>query len=876
MCILSFIPFSLAESVPPSIESPEHFFGFIPGADTMLFDYGKLMLYLQKLDQDSGRVKLVEIGSTPLGKKMYILFISSEKNIENLEKLKEINRSLALDPSMNSDKRERMVDEGRVFVLATLSMHSTEVGPTQSLPIIAYELAVSNDPAILRSLDELVYMIVPCHNPDGMDMVVEHYNTNKGTKYEGSSLPGVYHKYVGHDNNRDFITLSQTDTKAIAAIYSREWFPQVMVEKHQMGSEGPRYFVPPPHDPISENIDAGIWNWVWVFGSNLAKDMTERGLEGISQHYLFDEYWPGSTETCLWKNVIGFLTEAASVKVATPIYVEPTELEASEKGLSEYKKSINMSLPWPGGWWKLSDIVMYEVESFFSILKTAAENRKEILAFRNDLCRREVERGKTEPPYYCIIPSQQYDMGETGALIDLLMEHGVEVFKLTATVSIGKEKAGNNVFHEGDVVIPLAQAFRPFIKEVMERQSFPVRHYTPGGQIIRPYDVTSWSLPLHRGVRSIEVTQRSDDLESKIRKIIGERVPQAEVPENSRAALFNVQNNESFKAAFMAKEAGLDVQRLEELLKVNQMEFPAGSFIILINERKRVQFEKILGKLSVMPVFLTETSSFPAKSMSMPRIALVESYLHDMDAGWTRFIFDSCHIPYTIVRPGDFETTDFIKSFDLVIFPDQDHSILKEGKRKKEDQYWITNFQPEHAKGIGDKGMEQLMSFIDSGGIIISWGRSMQLFFEALKIPRGDDTKEDFQLPIKDMTKQITEAGLYCPGSLLKVNVHKDHPLAFGMEEETGVFFKASVVFSTSLPRFDMDRRVIASFPEKDLLLSGYCEHEEKLGRKTAMAWFKKGKGQFVLLGFDPFFRASTQGTFKLVFNALLLEKIAK
>ena len=96
------------------------------------------------------------------------------------------------------------------------------------------------------------------------------------------------------------------------------------------------------HDPIAENVDAGIWNWTTIFGSNLIKHMTAEGLTGVSQHYLFDDYWPGSTETCIWKNVIGMLTEAASVQYAKPIYIEPNELRVAGKGLSEYKKSINM------------------------------------------------------------------------------------------------------------------------------------------------------------------------------------------------------------------------------------------------------------------------------------------------------------------------------------------------------------------------------------------------------------------------------------------------------------------------------------------------------------------------------------------------------
>ena len=284
--------FGFTGRVSGEIETPEKHFGFKPGADRMLFDYEALIGYLQKLEAASPRVKLVEIGKSPMGKKMYIAFFSSEENIKNLDKLKEINRRLALDADITEQERETLVKDGRVFFLATLSMHSDEVGPSQAAPLIAYQLVTTRDPGKLEWLDNVVYMMNPNNNPDGMNMVVDYYKKSKDTKYEGTSMPGVYHKYVGHDNNRDYVTLTQEDNKAIAAAYNLEWFPQVMVEKHQMGSNTVRYTVPQAHDPIAENIDAGIWNWTGIFGSNMITDMTKKGLAGVAQRYFFDEYWP--------------------------------------------------------------------------------------------------------------------------------------------------------------------------------------------------------------------------------------------------------------------------------------------------------------------------------------------------------------------------------------------------------------------------------------------------------------------------------------------------------------------------------------------------------------------------------------------------------
>ena len=220
-----------------------------------------------------------EIGSSSMGKPMYIAFISSEENINNLDALKELNRELALNPELQETQLQEMVLKGRVFVLATLSMHSTEVAPSQSAPLVAYEFASTTDQQKLDWLSNVVYMMVPCHNPDGMNMIVEHYKKHLGTQYEGASLPRVYHKYVGHNINRDFISLSQSENKAVSRIYDQTWFPQVMVEKHQMGSTGTRYFVPPNHDPIAENVPAGIFHWGGVFGQHMAADMTGEDID---------------------------------------------------------------------------------------------------------------------------------------------------------------------------------------------------------------------------------------------------------------------------------------------------------------------------------------------------------------------------------------------------------------------------------------------------------------------------------------------------------------------------------------------------------------------------------------------------------------------
>ncbi len=849
-------------------QSPQVFFGFEPGADRELFGYDRLTEYLMQLDRSSERVLMKEIGSSPMGKPIYICFISSSSNIAALDSLREVNRRLALDPDIPPGRLEEIVATGKVFVLATLSMHSSEVGPSQSAPLIAYDLATTGEMEKLQWLDDVVYMMVPCHNPDGMDMIVDNYKKHRGTTYEGASLPRVYHQYVGHDNNRDFVILTQEDNRAIARIYNQTWFPQVMVEKHQMGSTGTRYFVPPNHDPIAENVPAGIFHWSGVFGQHMATDMTAQGLAGISQHYLFDDYWPGSTETCIWKNVIGFLTEAASVHTASPIYIEPGELTVHGKGLSEYKKSINMLLPWEGGWWRLGDIVEYEVASTRSILRTASRFRGEILEFRNRMCREQVALGREEAPFYYIMPDKQHDPGELVDLVRLMKEHGVEVFVLEEQVEID-----GRIHREGDVVIPLAQPFRAFIKEVMETQEFPERHYTPGGELIKPYDITSWSLPLHRHVTSYEIDVRSPDLEEHLEPVTGTYTRYQPVDQEAHALVLPVSSNASFRAAFRAMESGLRVERLTSELSSGGLKAGEGSFVVYRDPRKTEEWEALEAEMTIPVIPVSGESALETEPAALPRIALVETYFHDMDAGWTRYLFDTYHVGYEVLRPHQLKEKDLAGEFDVVIFPDTDKSVLMTGKRKSGDDYYMGSYHPDYVKGIEKEGMEKLMTFIDRGGIVLAWGRSARLFEGILKIKREGE-EEEFQLPFRDISPSLAQSGLFVPGSLVRVKVTPSHPLTLGMPEETGVFSRGRPVFRTSVPMFDMDRRVIGSYPEKEILMSGYSDKEEQMGNRAAMVWMKKGKGQFVLYGFNPQFRASTQASYKLLFNALLLPRI--
>ena len=863
--IVFFICGVKAGAQSAGIPSPASHFGFTPGEDRKLFNYEEMISYLKRLEEVSPMVRLEQVGESEFGRPMYLAFVSSAENIARLDRLREINRRLALEADLSSEEVDALVEEGRVFFLMTLSMHSTEVGPSQAAPLIVYEMITSDDRGIRMSMDNAVYMFTPSHNPDGMNMIVDHYKKYLGTKYEGSSMPGVYHKYAGHNINRDFITLNLKENQVVAHAYSKEWFPQVAVERHQMGSRGPRYYISPPSDPLSENILPGIWNWKRIFGSRSLTAMTDAGLQGVSVNYLFDMYWPGNTSTSLWKGVVAMLSEAASVDIASPIYIEPTELTVTGKGLAEYEISINMPDPWPGGWWHLADIVEYERVNTLSYMHTAAIHREEILRYRHDIAKKEVERGRNEPPYYYILPRDQHDQSELADLVNLLDKHGVHSYEL-----LNDREVQNRQFRAGDIVVPLDQPFRAFIKEVMESQTYPVRHYTRGGDMIRPYDITSWSLPLHKGVESVEINTRVEIPGTLLRRVnMPYRITAAQ-PESHEGLLFTANHNESYKAAFRAAALGIRVERLTAPFSYRGMDFPVGSFYVPSHRRAG----EILEDLLVDPVFLTARFDGQSAPLQVPRIALVESWFHDMDAGWTRFLFDTHHIPYKVLRPAELQEANLVRDFDLVILPDQSQAVLMAGKGGSPGNYMISRYPPEYAKGMEQKGLSKLLDFVNQGGKVVSWGRSTELFMGNLSIEDDNEEKEEFSLPVSNIGSRLQGQGLDVTGSLLRVRLRMDHPLTLGLPEEIGVFHRGTPVFATSFPYFDMDRRVIATFPKEknDILMSGFIQNEQLLSNQAAMVWVKKGEGQLVLFSFCPQFRGSTPVTYKLLFNALLME----
>ncbi|HKB16056.1 MAG TPA: M14 metallopeptidase family protein, partial [Planctomycetota bacterium] len=489
----------LLASVSPAQKSPEEFFGFPMGADGRLARHPQIVEYLKHLDAASDWMTLETLGDTTLGNPMVMAVFTAPENFERLARIKQV-ASLLADPRMLAPGEiESHVKEGKSIALITCNIHSTEVASAQMACELAWRIVVNRCPfdraAVLK---ETVFLLIPSTNPDGQILVSEWYDRWKGGEWEAGPMPWLYHVYAGHDNNRDWFMFNLKETRLVSDVYYRSWMPQLVLDEHQMGSTGARLFVPPFAEPANPNVPPLIWRGLALLGSNMAMRVEQRGRPGVVDRAYYTAWWEGaSIMTPWWHNIVGALSEMASCRIASPAYVEPNELTAS-RGFDAYEPSLSYPNPWKGGWWRLRDIVDYELDLSFAFVETAARHREDFLRNRVRMALDAVERRGS--PRAFVIPAAQHDPVAAADLVEVLRLGGVEVFAAAAPFT-----ADGKSYAAGSFVVPLAQPNGLYAKDLLEIQRYPDLREFRGGPPVRPYDMAGWTLGLQMGVETVPV-----------------------------------------------------------------------------------------------------------------------------------------------------------------------------------------------------------------------------------------------------------------------------------------------------------------------------------------------------------------------------------
>ena len=761
-------PLAVAQT---KIPTPQEVLGFTPGDDRKLASWNQVVDYFDRLDRASDRVLFQSLGNTSMAKPFVMAVISSPANLARLEEFKQIQDQLADPrklgaPATRDRKAAELMRRGKTVVLITCGIHSTEVGSYLSSMLIAHRLASSTEPEIQKILDNTIVLLVPSLNPDGVDIVKNWYDKTLDTPFVGTDPPELYHKYTGHDNNRDWYAFTQVEKQLTVDKIHNVWHPQIVHDIHQQGAYGSRLFLPPYMPPVEPNVPKPIVTAYTQLGNWIAGEMRKQGFQGITTNSTYDAWSPARAYSHYHAGV-RILSETASARIASPITLKLEDLRSRE-GYDPQKESPQFKPVWPGGEWRLSDITKHMTTAAFLLLDHAATNREQWLARFYAIGKDAVRPRRPGELFGFLI-----EPGPTSAsLVGILMRGGVDAVLPKEGTNF---KIGRQTFPEGTKLVRMDQPYGAFAKALLEVQHYPnLRDAT--GHPIAPYDVTAHTLSMLMGVTVHAV-----------------------------------------KAPFKYSPAQL------------------GEPVALDRETTRLK-----------DVFAIYKSSVP-----------------DHDEGWTRWILDTRGIRYGML--GDKELRAGITVFKsgpgitvkyyVLLFPDQPARTLLEG-------YKTGSMPPEYTGGLGPQGVKNLRDFIETGGTAVFLNRASNFAIE------------QFKLPLRDVVGGLPRTEFYVPGSILRIELDTTHPVAQGMPKETIAWAEDSPVFevvddpNATVPASNV--HIIASYPVyKDPLLSGWLLGGDLIKGKAALVEVKMGKGRVILFGFRPQYRAQSEATYPLFFNAL-------
>jgi hypothetical protein len=710
--------------------------GFTPGDDRTIAGWSQITDYFERLDRASDRVLVQTLGQSTLKRPLIVAFISARENILALPKYKEIQQQLA-DPRKITQElqRDRLLANGKVVVAISCSIHSTEIVASQMSMQLAYELASAQDAGTREILQNTILMLIPSPNPDGIDIVANWYRKTLGTPYEGREPPELYHHYAGHDDNRDWFMLNLKETQLITRLFWHDWFPQIVYDVHQQGSNGSRFFIPPFYDPPNPNISPLLLRQVGLIGHKIAADLQAAGFKGVLTNALYDTWWHGGFRTApYFHNSIGILSEAASARLMSPSTVTAEQLtRSSTRGMrNATESSTNFPDPWPAGEWRPRDIMSMEMIASRSILEMAAKFRVEYLRNFFELGRANIE-GTGGPSAY-LIPAGQGRDEAVAKLIGSLIDQGVEVYRLDRelhmilarpilrrTNPIAEKlgsyrrlaKLASGQMQEvplGSYIVFLAQPQRTNMLALFEPQIYPNR-LTGQGEAERPYDVAGWTLPLQMGVEAPVVMAIKE-------------------PANERKLTLLKDANEVRADLALALKKG-DESPIKNPLK--------------------------------QPV----------------RVGIYKSSTSNMDEGWTRYVFDTFNVPYSSVRDLDMRQGGLSSKFDALILTSQAATQIVNGNA-------AGTLPAEFTGGITEAGVKNLKEFVNNGGMLICFDNACDL---AIK---------EFKLPLTNTLEGVRSSEFYCPGSIVELDVDNKHPIASLLPPSVPAYFINSSAFAAA------------------------------------------------------------------------------
>jgi Zinc carboxypeptidase len=901
-----------ARVAAPKVTSPEAFFGHPIGADYVLPNYTKFTEFVRKLDAESDRMIVQSIGKTAEGRDQLMAIITAPENFKRLDRFRDISRRLSLAEGLTDEAARALAKEGKAVIWIDGGLHATEVLGAQQLMETIYQFVSKSDEETLRILKDVVILAVHA-NPDGMELVSDWY-MRKPTPTERSTagIPRLYQKYVGHDNNRDFYAMNQPESTNMNRVLYREWYPQIMYNHHQTGPTGTVMFSPPFRDPFNYVYDPLVVNTLDQVGSAMHARFDAEGKPGVTTRSgsSYSTWWNGGLRTMAYfHNQVGLLTESIGNPTPEQIGFVPDRL--LPKG--DYAAPIAPQT------WHFRQSIEYSITANYAVLDFAQRYRETLLYNMYVMGRNAIRRGssdtwtdypkriaavkaeiakdmKTEstdprmvpggraqvvPTKYFellrkpewrdarayVLPAGAGDFLTSTKFVNALIKAGITVHRATAPFT-----AAGKQYPAGSYVVKSAQAFRPHILDMFEPQDHPNDFQYPGGPPIPPYDNAGWTLAFQMGV--------------KFDRVVGQNVDGAlealpDVVKPAPGTVTSAAGTTGYAIAHRLNDAFTVVNRLlksgEDVSFVGDRRWQSadgtGAIYVAAKPTTVAVLQKAAQDLGVSATAVTDRPSGALYKIAKPRIGLWDQYGGSMPSGHVRWMLEQFEFDYELVYPQTLDAGNLKAKYDVLLFPDG--GIPENaggggggffGRQPRAD-----DIPAEYRARLGsvtvEKTVPALKQFADEGGVIVAFGGSAVLG-ERLGLPVGNHLAE---IQSDGSERALPGTKYYIPGSILRVAVDNTSPVAFGLEPQVDVFFDNSPVLELAPNASLKGIRPVAWFDSKEPLRSGWAWGQHYLEGGAAAIDARVGKGRVFLFGPEITFRAQPHGTFKFLFNSILV-----
>jgi hypothetical protein len=906
-----------------TVTTPKEHFGFNMGDDYCLANYKQMESYLKKIEGQTDRLKLLSIGKTEEGREQLMAIVTSPANHKRLDRYREIARKLARAEGVTPEEARKLADEGKAVLWIDGGLHASEVLCAQALIESIYDFVTANDPEALRILDDVIILFVHC-NPDGHDLVADWYMRDKDPKRRSlASLPRLYEKYAGHDNNRDFYAANLAETRNMNRVMYREWFPQLVMNHHQSGPAGSVMFVPPCRDPFNYFLHPMVVNGIERVSGAIQERCLAEEKPGVTVRTgaRFSTWWNGGlSTTCQFHNMIGLFTETIGGPTPSRVPLMPNKHLAN----SDYIWAV------PPQEWHFRQSVEYLLTTNRALGDYCSRNRSLLLHNIYTMGKQSIERGnrdswtitpkmvaaagggRTAPeprpkgegegkggrgggggfggmnqggrsaadwdkffrdpakrdPRGFIIPSDQSDFLTATKFVNTLIGGGVTVHRAKADFTAGGKK-----YPAGSYVVKSAQAFRAHVLDMFEPQDHPDDFAAGSSTPTPPYDMAGYTLAFQMGVKFDRLLEGFDGPFEELTDEVKPPPGKITAPSVVVGYLLDTRLNDSFRAVNRLIAAGEEVCRLQSEFAVEGAKHPAGTFFIASKSTTRAIVEKLARELGTPFVGVAQSPGDNAVKLKPVRVGLWDRYGGSMPAGWTRMILEQFEFPFQVVYPPQLDRGGLKEMFDVIVFVDGampgrggagGFRPKEKGKGPDRKDSIPEEYRGRSGSVTADITVPHLKEFLKEGGTILTIGSSTNLASLV-------GTTIDDHLTTRDAEGKGRPLGrdkFYVPGSLLRAKVDSSNALAWGMADEADVMFASSPVFK--IPSESNGLKRIAWYDTKAPLRSGWAWGQEHLAGGVAIAEAEVGKGRIVLCGPQVLFRAQPHGTFKILFNAIV------